>query len=334
MTVHARFAVSPGWKALLHDAGLDVERIIRRAGLPGDLFAREKATLSTAEYFRLWTSIEAEADDPALPLHIGSMISVEAFDPPIFAALCSPNLNTALTRIAHYKKLIAPMKLHVEMGDSYTRLSLEWLDKSEAPPAALVLTELVFFVQLARIGTRDYIRPLEVRAPDLPTPRKEFTQYLGVPMKRGDAPEIRFPAADARKPFLTANPGMWQFFESDLNKRLSQLDASATTEERVRAALLELLPSGNVSVDEVARMLGTGPRTLQRRLKAEGQSFRAILDRTRESLAKHYLKNSAMSGAEISFLLGFEDPNSFFRAFNGWTGITPEQARRRMTRLH
>ena len=38
-----------------------------------------------------------------------------------------------------------------------------------------------------------------------------------------------------------------------------------------------------------------------------------------------------MSGAEISFLLGFKDPNSFFRAFNAWTGTTPERARRELS---
>ena len=56
-------------------------------------------------------------------------------------------------------------------------------------------------------------------------------------------------------------------------------------------------------------------------------NFQSVLNNTREELARHYLKNSAMTGAEISFLLGFEDPNSFFRAFHNWTGETPEQAR-------
>ena len=121
---------------------------------------------------------------------------------------------------------------------------------------------------------------------------------------------------------------MWEFFGPGLQERLSELDGSATTIDRVHAALLELLLSGSASVEAVSKKLGTSVRTLRRRLKNEGQSFQIVLNRTREDLAKHYLKSSDMIGAEISFLLGFEDPNSFFRAFHSWTGETPEQVRR------
>jgi len=51
------------------------------------------------------------------------------------------------------------------------------------------------------------------------------------------------------------------------------------------------------------------------------------LDALRNSLAHHYLHNSSLSGTEISFLLGFEDPNSFVRAFQTWTGSTPQAVR-------
>lgn len=334
MTVEGHFFVCSGWKILLHDIGLDSDRILRRAELPGDLFARDREKLATGEYYRLWSAIEAEADDPAVALRMGSSLSVEAFDPPIFAALCSPDLNTALSRLALYKRLLGAMKLDVTIAEDGTRLELVWLDRGHTPPPVLVLTELVFFVHLARIGTREEVRPISVTSPVLPKLRRDFTRYLGVAMTRGDSPRIHFGPEDAARPFLTANEPMWQFFEHDLKKRLSQLDAAATTEERVHAALLELLPSGKVSVDAVAKKLGTGARTLQRRLKAEGYSFRTVLEQTREALARYYLKNSNMSGAEIAFLLGFEDPNSFFRAFNAWTGTTPESARREMANLH
>ena len=334
MATDKPFFVSPGWKIILHDVGIDSGNVLRRAELPADLFARDRAALSTAEYFRLWKGIDEEAADPLLPLRIGSGVSAEAFDPPIFAALCSPNLNTALARLGQYKKLMAPMELHLDVGDDDTTLEIEWLDKSTSPPDALVLMELVFFVRLARIGTREEVRPLAVHSPVLPKQRRDYTQFFGVAIKRGEAPRLAFSPADASRAFLTANDRMWEFFEQDLKRRLSDLSESATTEERVRAALLELLPSGGASINAVAKKLGTSARTLQRRLKVEGYTFQNVLDQTREALAKHYLETSAMTGAEISFLLGFGDPNSFFRAFNTWTGTTPERARQDLIGLH
>jgi AraC-like DNA-binding protein len=69
---------------------------------------------------------------------------------------------------------------------------------------------------------------------------------------------------------------------------------------------------------------------LQRRLNEAGESFQSILSATREALARHYLKRPELSATEISFLLGYDDPSSFFRAFTAWTGTTPEQLRATM----
>jgi AraC-like DNA-binding protein len=77
----------------------------------------------------------------------------------------------------------------------------------------------------------------------------------------------------------------------------------------------------------VARSLATSTRTLQRRLREEGTSYQAARKATRESLARHYLRNGGMSVGQISFLLGYETPTSFYRAFHSWTGQTPERAR-------
>ena len=324
------YIVNPGWRLLLIDLGIQPANVLKRANLPGDLFGRQKAQLGTKDYFRLWQGIEEEAGDPTLPLRIGAAISVEAFDPAIFAALSSPNLNTALERISRYKKLIAPMALHVDAGNRTTSLELEWLDNSVKPPVSLVATELVFFVQLARIVTRTRIEPRQVISPHLPGSLDDYAAYFGVRMNKGSRPKLRFSAADAARPFLTSNEKMWTIFEPELRKRLADLDESAATSDRVRAALLELLPGGSPTMGAVSKKLGTSTRTLQRRLQQEGLSFQTVLNRTRESLAEHYLKQPAMTSTEISFLLGFEDPNSFFRAFNAWTGQTPGQVRNAM----
>jgi AraC-like DNA-binding protein len=314
---------------LLKDLGLSVERILRRASLPADLFARARVSLPSAEYFRLWQAIADESGDPRLPLQIGTGIPIEGFDAPLFAALCSPNLNIALERFAHYKRLVGPLALRVGSSQRGTLLELEWLDVP--PPVVLVLMELVFFVHFARIATRTRVCPLAVRSPHLPASALGFSEFFGIEMSEASTASLLFSEEDALRPFLTANERMWQEFEPALKQRLSDLQHTASSSDRVRSALLELLPSGAASIEAVGKRLGTSARTLQRRLSEEGETFQSILNRTREALARHYLKRPELTVSEISFLLGYEDPSSFFRAFAAWTGVTPEQAR---TELH
>jgi AraC-like DNA-binding protein len=323
------YTIDQSWRLILADLGVNPARALRRAGLPGDLLGRGRVTLSQADYFRLWRGLEEEAADPSLPIRIGAAVKGEAFDPPIFAALCSPDLDTALDRIARYKTLTCPMKLDVRARPNATTLAVSWLDATEPPPASLVATELVFFVALARLATRTRVEPLSVVAPVALEPAKAYAAWFGVVPRQGRRSELTFAAADARRPFLTANEGMWRSFEPELQRRLEELDAGASTAERVRAALLELLPGGAASIGAVAARLGNSARTLQRRLQDDGQSFAGVLAQTRTELAHHYLASTALSAAEISFLLGFEDPNSFYRAFQTWTGTTPERARGR-----
>lgn len=80
-------------------------------------------------------------------------------------------------------------------------------------------------------------------------------------------------------------------------------------------------------MEAICKKLGVSTRTLQRRLQEEGGSFQQVLDQVRTSLAQHYLARTELPGAEIAFLLGFEEPNSFYRAFRGWTGKTPDHVR-------
>lgn len=321
------FPVHAGWRILLRDLGINANRVLQRSGLPQDLLIREDATVTTDEHFAFWRGLEAEAADPLLALRIGQAISVEMFDPPLFAALCSPNLTSAVTRIAHYKRLISPLALHIKPVPQGVCVEIEFPKATCDPPSSLAVAELIFFVELARLATRVTVCPLKVAAPEPPKSMPEYTRYFGRPIQRADMLTVVFSAEDAVRPFLTANEKMWQFFEPQLRHTLNALSAEESTARRVRGALLEMLPAGESSMQAVAKKLGMSPRTLQRRLTDERQGFQALLDQTREELARYYLKTTKLSGAEISFLIGYEQPSSFFRAFGEWTGRTPKQMR-------
>ena len=68
-------------------------------------------------------------------------------------------------------------------------------------------------------------------------------------------------------------------------------------------------------------------RTLQRRLTDAGITFQQLVEDTRRDLARHYLKQSAVELNEAAYLLGYEDANSFFRAFHVWEGTSPGEWR-------
>ena len=120
---------------------------------------------------------------------------------------------------------------------------------------------------------------------------------------------------------------MWDFFEPGLRKKLSQLDTEAGMTDRLSGALLELLPSGHSSIEEICIRLAIGKRSLQRKLSEESSSYQEVLTKTRQELAQYYLGRSSLSPAEIAYLIGFRDGNSFLRAVRGWTGKTPGEYR-------
>jgi len=330
MTVR-EFKIEPAWRPVLKDLGVRPADVLRRAKLPGDLFSQTDARLATEDYFRLWRALETEVDDPGLALKLVDAYGAESFSPLLFAALCSPNLVVAIERIAKYKQLIAPVRLTVAHGRSGVSATFAWLHASASPPRSLVTVELAFLVHLGRMATREPMKPTRVTMPELPEDARDAHEaWLGVRVTRGAQASVRFSKEDASLPFLTADESMWRVFEPELKRRLADLDADAEPSERVRAALLESLPSGNASMEEIARRLGMSKRTLQRRLKREGTSCQQVLASTREQLALHYLGKTDLTCSEISFLLGFEEPNSFFRAFQGWTGDSPERMRSKL----
>jgi len=324
------YAIGAGWKGILAAVGVSHVDVLRRAGLPEDLLNRDHVRLSTSALFRFSDALDQTVDDPAFWVKVTDAMSPEWFTPPIFASLCSPNLATAADRLSRFKPLIGPINMRVTDGPDGLKLTYQWKDPTLKPPAYMHAVEALFIVKMARLGTRKEIRPRAVRLPELPRDPRPFEDYLGVRLERGALIEVEFSHTAAHQPFLTASRAMWNIFEPELRKRLEDLEGNATFAERARAVLLEGLPSGLFGVDAVAKRLAVSPRTLQRRLRDEGTTFKDVVGSTREGLARNYLERTQLSSTEIAFLLGFEEPTSFFRAFQRWTGTTPEALRQRL----
>lgn len=99
---------------------------------------------------------------------------------------------------------------------------------------------------------------------------------------------------------------------------------------QVIRALRTLLLHGKESGDDVAGMLSMHRRTLNRRLKAEGTTFRELLDQVRFDVARQLLGDSNISLDDIAATLGYAGVSPFMRTFRRWAGTTPGRWRRTM----
>jgi AraC-like DNA-binding protein len=323
------YALHGVWTPILQQLGLPMADVLRRAGLPDDLLSYPSVRLDPVDFYRLWDAVVESLASGEIAVRMCDAARPEAFSPALFAALCSPNLLMALHRLARFKVLVAPIQLDVVETSDEVTARLWWPSGDLQPPASLIHTELLLLVMLARVGTRQAVTPVRVRTAVAPPYGSSYAGFLGSPMLVGSRHEVVFAKADATRAFLTVNDELWRIFEPELRARLALLDDSANLTQRVRAVLHEALPAGLVAIEPVARRLAMSPRTIQRRLAGEGTSFSAVVQDTRTALSRHYLRATVMPVAEIALLLGFDEPNSFYRAFREWSGETPRQFRAR-----
>lgn len=136
-----------------------------------------------------------------------------------------------------------------------------------------------------------------------------------------------FGKTDMERPFVTYNAELLAIVAPQLEAELREHLAQKTFGEQAKGVLKRLLAGQRPGIDDLGRELHLSTRTLQRRLTEQGITFQRLLEDARRELAHHYLLQSSLELNETAYLLGYEDANSFFRAFHHWEGTSPGQWR-------
>jgi AraC-like DNA-binding protein len=124
-------------------------------------------------------------------------------------------------------------------------------------------------------------------------------------------------------PFRTHNAELLELLVPGLESALSKRNSGASIIDDVKESINRSMRGQRPSIQSVAKDLCVSSRTLQRRLEEEGTSYQRLLDGVRQDAARRLLASTDLEAAEIAFLLGFEELNSFTRAFQAWEGATP-----------
>lgn len=116
-------------------------------------------------------------------------------------------------------------------------------------------------------------------------------------------------------------------------RALSELRGEADIKDQIRFILQRLLITGEMTGARVALAMNISFRSMQRKLKEAGSSYKLILEETRKVLALDYLAMERHTVEDVAFLVGYDDVRHFFRAFKQWTGVSPGNYRKRYQML-
>lgn len=140
---------------------------------------------------------------------------------------------------------------------------------------------------------------------------------------------LRLAAADLGRSLAEGDPLILRLTQDYLDG--FRAGDAASIADRVRALLRRALGSGDCSRPSVARALGLHPRTLQRRLAAEGHPFERLLDDTRRDLLQDLLRlHPDLPLGRIAVMLGYGDQSALTRSCRRWFGVSPRQMRGRV----
>jgi len=79
----------------------------------------------------------------------------------------------------------------------------------------------------------------------------------------------------------------------------------------VESLIKDALPTGIPSIHHIAELTAMSNRTLTRRLSEAGVTYRDLIRKMQETIAKNMLRNTAQSIGEIAFLTGFSEQSAF-----------------------
>ncbi|MCG8317012.1 MAG: AraC family transcriptional regulator [Pseudomonadales bacterium] len=283
------------------------------------------------DWHRALEKASSELSDPLLGLHLGQTITAQHLGIVGALLMACGTVGLALQRLQRYQRLIFDATpIILKAGEGWVEIL--W-DVEEYQPGHLVaMTGYTVLVEFARSLIRGEANPLSVRFAHPPTGDvKEYESFFGCPVYFNCCdPGLRFPQDYLARPLKSPDPALIALLERHADERLAQLPQQDEVIDKLRKTLAYSLREGEPNIDAISSKLSFSSRTLQRRLREAGTSFRRELNLVRNELAQSYLGDPKLQVVDIALLLGYSEHSAFTRAFREWNGQSPREVREQL----
>jgi AraC-like DNA-binding protein len=309
---------------------VDVDPLLHQAGLTEALIKDKNAEIGVANQIKFVELVAEALGDDLLGFHLAEDIDPREMGLLYYVAASADTMGDALRRAERYIKLQnEAVRFKVSAGKS-VRIRLQYTGIARYTDVHQISAFISLLIKINRQLTGRELTPTHVRIMHkIPGDKSRLERYLDATIEDGaDVDEVEFPGASWDLPLISADPHLHRLLVENCEAALARRHRTKTTlKVEVENEIATLLPHGQARHDVVAAKLGMSPRTLARRLSAEGSSFAAILDEIRSALAHRYLADRSLPISQIAWLIGYTEIGTFTRAFQRWTGMSPSAAR-------
>lgn len=327
-----RAASLRGFSPLVHDLGGDPDALLRRFGLDPRVLQDDDGFIPITAHDLMLDAAGRELGCSDFGLRLSQAQDLSILGPLALAVEASPTVAEALECVTRFLFVHSPaLRIAVEDDPSGARgvVAITYrkdLHESPYSPQAMELgIGLLVRIATALVGTDVGLRSIDLpHAPISPVVR--YTALFGTTVRFNSSVaalrvdrqtlDLRFEGADAVIRALAI-------------AHLAR-DHSNPTElvsARVRRLLAETLGTTGLVLDDVARLLDTHPRTLQRALAVEGTTYELVLDDVRRVAALRLITTTDLRLTQIATMVGFSAQSTLSRAVRRWTGRVPRELR-------
>jgi AraC-like DNA-binding protein len=316
---------------LVRQLGGDPEALARRVRVDPAIFSRRSPSLGYRTVAGLLELAARELARPDFGMRLATLQGGGRVFGPMGVAMENSNtLGEALEFVVdhiHAYSLAARMRLQPEPGRLRLFVPFDILldrltSKQQAIEQALLLAHLN---AMQITGGRARVR--EVRFAHQPlSPLRTYRDHFGCEVKFDQPVDgVVFGEQDLRCPIIDPDVQLYEMAASFIESRFTRV--TPPMHARVRGIVLQHLGGEACTNERVAAELCLHPRTLHRRLKAEGKSFEGIKDEARRDVALRYLQQTDMPLTRIAERLGYAETSVLSRSCFRWFGVPPSRLR-------
>ena len=341
MTQHDQYVTGIALSQFVYGAqslGIKSQSIINQVGLSEE-HLKPSARVPGQQYEMALLKLILAHKNNSFGVDIGQQIIPPLYGVLMSLALSSNSLGEALSYLTRYQALATGSCGEVEYSFDGQDYQLVIAMTHQNPVIRRHVSECVMtmFCNLLRLITaRQDLAPNALwfeHAAASESTKRHIESIVKCPVLF-DQDDTRMILSDKIHHFQILGHGedMLRIAEKQAQDQLEIINKKLSTIEKIKWHIIELMQSSTPRRETVANRLQISSRTLDRRLEQADTSWQELVDELRLQLAIEYLSDKQCTISLVAQRLGFSEIRAFQRKFKTWTGLTPTEYRKSLTR--